>query len=100
MINSCNHNKSNNYHSDYHSSYSQNDYSNDEEEGEEQSEDEENDDALSSPLTFHGYTCTDDCSGHQAGYDWAEENNITDPDDCSGNSQSFIEGCQAYAEEN
>jgi hypothetical protein len=25
---------------------------------------------------------------------------VDDPDDCSGNSQSFIEGCQAYATEN
>jgi hypothetical protein len=48
----------------------------------------------------HGYPCTVDCSGHEAGYQWAEENGITDPDDCSGNSTSFIEGCQAYAEEN
>lgn len=50
-------------------------------------------------LTFHGYDCTDDCSGHRAGYEWAEEHNITDPDDCGGNSQSFIEGCKAYAGE-
>lgn len=49
-------------------------------------------------LTFAGYECTQDCSGHEAGYAWAEENNITDPDDCGGNSQSFIEGCMAYAE--
>lgn len=49
--------------------------------------------------TFHGYGCTQDCSGHEAGYNWAEENGITDPDDCDGNSQSFTEGCQAYAEE-
>ena len=50
---------------------------------------------------FEGYPCkTAECSGHRAGYDWAEENDITDPDDCSGNSQSFIEGCWAYAEEN
>jgi hypothetical protein len=48
---------------------------------------------------FHGYICTDDCSGHRAGYAWAERNDITDPDDCGGNSQSFIEGCEAYAEE-
>jgi len=48
----------------------------------------------------HGYSCTVDCSGHEAGYQWAEDNDITDPDDCSGNSTSFIEGCQAYAEEN
>ena len=52
-----------------------------------------------SGLTFHGYDCTEDCSGHEAGYQWAEEHEINDPDDCSGNSQSFIEGCQAYAEE-
>ena len=53
----------------------------------------------SGSLTFHGYACTIDCSGHEAGYKWAEEHGITDPDDCSGNSQSFIEGCKAYAEE-
>ena len=48
--------------------------------------------------TFHGYECTVDCSGHEAGYAWAEENGITDPGDCGGNSQSFIEGCIAYTE--
>jgi hypothetical protein len=48
---------------------------------------------------FMGYSCTEDCSGHEAGYKWAEENGIDDPDDCGGNSDSFIEGCQAYAEE-
>jgi hypothetical protein len=50
--------------------------------------------------TFNGYPCTVDCSGHQAGYDWAEQNGITDPSDCGGNSQSFIEGCEAFTEEN
>ncbi len=49
--------------------------------------------------TFHGYDCRDDCSGHQAGYDWAEQHGITDPDSCDGNSQSFIEGCKAFAGE-
>lgn len=44
------------------------------------------------------YGCTLDCSGHEAGYKWADENEITDPADCEGNSQSFIEGCEAYAE--
>src|SRR5262249_20744862 len=38
-------------------------------------------------------------SGHEAGYAWAEEHGIDDPDDCGGNSDSFIEGCQEYAEE-
>ncbi len=50
-------------------------------------------------LYFGGNECTEDCSGHQAGYDWAEEKGITDPEDCGGNSDSFIEGCESYAEE-
>lgn len=52
-----------------------------------------------SGLAFHGYDCSLDCSGHEAGYEWAEQHGISDPDDCSGNSQSFIEGCRAYAKE-
>lgn len=50
--------------------------------------------------SFGGYECTVDCSGHEAGHAWAERNAIDDEDDCTGNSQSFIEGCQAYVEEN
>ncbi|WP_235582254.1 hypothetical protein [Rhizobacter sp. Root1221] len=46
-----------------------------------------------------GYACTVDCSGHEVGYEWAEENDIDDPDDCGGKSESFIEGCRSYAEE-
>lgn len=53
---------------------------------------------ISTP-TFKGYACTQDCSGHEAGYNWAEEKGIDDPSDCGGNSNSFIEGCEAYAEE-
>jgi len=49
---------------------------------------------------YKGYPCTVDCSGHEAGYDWAEANDIDDESDCTGNSQSFIEGCMAYVEEN
>lgn len=38
--------------------------------------------------------CTDDCSGHKAGYAWAEDNNITDVDECPwGRSRSFHNGC-------
>lgn len=48
---------------------------------------------------FQGYGCTSDCSGHRAGYEWAESRGIASPDECSGRSQSFIEGCEAYAEE-
>lgn len=43
------------------------------------------------------YGCTDDCSGHEAGFEWAKENGITDGS-CYGNSVSFVEGCQAYGE--
>lgn len=48
--------------------------------------------------SFAGYGCTQDCSGHKAGYLWAEEKEIADPDHCGGKSWSFIEGCRAYAE--
>ena len=37
--------------------------------------------------------CLEDCSGHRAGYEWAEENSVSDEDDCNGNSNSFNEGC-------
>lgn len=51
-----------------------------------------------SPRQFHGYPCTQDCSGHRAGYEWAQRKGIADPAQCGGNSQSFIEGCRAWAE--
>ena len=44
------------------------------------------------------HQCTIDCSGHVAGYVWAEQNGIGDEDDCSGLSLSFVEGCKKYAE--
>lgn len=55
-------------------------------------------DSYDTGLTLKGYECTEDCGGHEAGYDWAEEKGIDDPDDCGGNSNSFIEGCMSYAE--
>lgn len=53
------------------------------------------------PKTFAGYDCTEDCSGHEAGYNWAEEHDIDNEDDCdaagnTSNSPSFAEGCKAY----
>jgi len=50
--------------------------------------------------TFGGYTCTKDCSGHEAGYAWAEDNEIEETSDCDGRSNSFIKGCESYVEEN
>ncbi len=57
--------------------------------------------AVASDRNFGGYECTDDCSGHRAGYLWAELKGITDPTDCPvpRNSWSFHEGCLAYAED-
>lgn len=49
-------------------------------------------------LTFMGYGCTTDCSGHQAGYSWASENGVADPISCTNASNSFQEGCLAYVE--
>lgn len=53
------------------------------------------------PATFDGDPCTSDCSGHEAGYNWAESHALTDEDDCdtageNSNSPSFAEGCKAY----
>ena len=50
--------------------------------------------------TFGGYDCTIDCSGHAAGYRWAEDQDVHDESDCPlGNSNSFYEGCLAYTED-
>lgn len=63
---------------------------------------EEGVDINSDPPVFNGYPCTDDCSGHEAGYEWAEEHGITqdDVDGYSGNSNSFMEGMQSYVDDN
>jgi len=53
----------------------------------------------SSSKTFHGSSCTDDCSGHKAGYNWAAKKGLTSEDECGGRSNSFIEGCRAYVRE-
>lgn len=42
---------------------------------------------------------TGSCTGHEAGWAWAERNHVFDPDDCGGKSWSFEEGCRAWAEE-
>ena len=48
--------------------------------------------------TFGGYPCADDCSAHIAGFQWAEEHSIRDPDSCEGYTGAFIEGCRVYAD--
>ncbi|WP_210186566.1 hypothetical protein [Hyphomicrobium sp. NDB2Meth4] len=48
---------------------------------------------------FHGYRCTKDCSGHKAGYAWAERKAVQDARDCTARSRSFREGCLAWVED-
>lgn len=50
-------------------------------------------------LTYKGYACTKDCSGHRAGYEWAKRKGIADPVECGGKSKSFVEGCRSFTEE-
>jgi len=49
-------------------------------------------------ISVGNYSCTSDCSGHRAGYEWARNRGISDAYQCTGNSQSFIEGCRAFTE--
>ena len=42
------------------------------------------------------YLCTDDCSGHEAGFEWAGENRIRRKSGCFGDSMSFQEGCEEF----
>ena len=46
---------------------------------------------------FHGYRCGEDCLLHQKGYQWGSEHKVSDPKDCRGTSEEFIEGCLAFA---
>jgi GNAT superfamily N-acetyltransferase len=48
---------------------------------------------------FKGYPCTKDCSGHAAGYRWADARDITDPNICPYSNNSFWEGCLAHTDE-
>jgi hypothetical protein len=46
-----------------------------------------------------GLNCTVDCSGYDAGYEWAKQRDIDDDDYCPDGNKSFYEGCAAYANE-
>jgi hypothetical protein len=59
--------------------------------------------AMAPGQTFGGgYKCTIDCSGHRAGYEWAEHKQITDAALCeeilihAPKRTSFYEGCLTY----
>lgn len=54
---------------------------------------------------FGGYECTDDCSGHKAGYEWAQARGLKSATACETllmrwpNRNSFYEGCLTYLAE-
>jgi len=41
--------------------------------------------------------CTEDCSGHEAGFAWAKTHEIDDDSDCHGDSDSFVKGFFDFA---
>ena len=47
---------------------------------------------LITELSFHGRKCTQDCSGHAAGYSWGMRHKGTSS--CNSNSPSFTRGCE------
>ena len=55
---------------------------------------------IAEDLMYRGYRCRKDCSGHMAGYEWARQRNIADPDMCPyrPSHPSFHEGCLSYTE--
>ena len=42
--------------------------------------------------------CTSDCSGHDAGWQYAKEHELSDASQCTGDSDSFVAGCKSYIE--
>lgn len=51
-------------------------------------------------LFFKGNVCSNDCSGHIAGYEWASDYGMTNPDKCDeSDSPSFTEGCKSAVED-
>lgn len=50
---------------------------------------------------FGGHICLDDCSGHAAGYRWAEAKKISTESACAlrAGAISFYEGCIVYVED-
>jgi hypothetical protein len=54
---------------------------------------------LKEGLQYKGYPCTKDCSGHMAGYAWAQQRNLINPADIpTDTNNSFREGCLSFTE--
>ena len=54
---------------------------------------------LKEGLMYKGYPCTKDCSGHMAGYAWAQQRNIVNPQELpTDTNNSFYEGMLSFTE--
>lgn len=51
---------------------------------------------LGTSYSFLNYPCSQDCSGHYAGYKWSAVNNISHSADCINQSTSFERGCNLF----
>ncbi len=57
------------------------------------------------PVNFHepllslARDCISECDGVEVGYRWAAAREIERAEDCAGYSESFDDGCRAYARE-
>jgi hypothetical protein len=49
-----------------------------------------------SGLYYQGYPCTKDCSGHEAGFNYAAYLGLDDSECPYGSSNSFWEGCISF----
>jgi hypothetical protein len=56
-------------------------------------------DALTHTQRFHGVACSNDCSGHKAGFAWAAASGEDGIDVCENSPKSFQEGCKIYFRE-
>jgi hypothetical protein len=55
--------------------------------------------SLESYWRFGPYRCQDDCSGHDAGWRWAQARMISSKEQCEGaGSISFYEGCSYFVQ--
>jgi hypothetical protein len=58
----------------------------------------------SGKLAFGAYPCEFDCAGHEAGYEWAKREDISETEDCEEeysqfNQTSQQQGCKVYVDQ-
>lgn len=49
------------------------------------------------PRYFGGYPCTHQCRDHAAGFEFARQVRLKDPNQCAGPTQSYVQGCRVYS---